>query len=183
MKCKNEVLSSSFFQNPIFQGKKHLVTCVSLELSRSYRSKNRTQSLASSLRLCPVGHQDFLYIPPEKWCSGHRVWKGVMNRSSLLSSTQYINIFHINYTLTMINNLPLLTLYNMYPVSLSHRLQSLCKLVRCKRVKLFNEMMVTEMMFWLTWGCSISSVAWICPCPAHHMLAFQLSELVGNLLK
>ena len=70
----------------------------------------------------------------------------------LLSSTQYINISYINYTLTMINNLSLLTLYiftlyNMYPVSLSHRLKSLCKLVRCKHVKLFNEMMVTETIF------------------------------------
>lgn len=154
IKCYEMLMKfeSSFFKNPIFQGKKHLVTCVSLELSRSYRSKNRTQSLASSLRLCPVGYQDFLYIPPEKWCSGHRVWKGVMNRSSLLSSTQYINIFYINYTLTMINNLSLLTLYiftlyNMYPVSLSHRLKSLCKLVLCKHVKLFNEMMVTETIF------------------------------------
>ncbi len=66
--------------------KKQLVLCFHFsELSRSYRSKNRTQSLASSLRLCPVGHQDFLYIPSEKWCSGHCVWKGVMNRSSTLS--------------------------------------------------------------------------------------------------
>lgn len=86
-------LESSFFQNPKIFEEKNTLFCVSLELSRSYRSKNRTQSLASSLRLCPVGHQDFLYIPPDKWCSGHCVWKGVMNRSSLLSSTQYINIF------------------------------------------------------------------------------------------
>ena len=153
-------LEISFFQNPeIFEEK---TTCFVFSLFRA-------------LEKLQVQEQDSIFgkFAAAVSCGASRLplhtFREMVLRTLCLKrgyEQELYTFFPLNnYRLTIMNNLSLLTLYDMYPFRLPHRLQFvgiqspfdtlnfsyfrplLCKLVGSKHVKLFNKMRATEMVF------------------------------------